>query len=132
MTRRNGNFERAVIPIEQDHGFKSRADSEGLKNVHRMLHRLQRDTRPAVSSRFGLEESGARTAVDAKRPKSILSEGARQFRLPRPSLIDFSGAGIDVSPSLHSRDLFGSFFDLAKNEPPSLKTNSCLIAKQNV
>ena len=32
----------------------------------------------------GLEESGARTAVDAERPKSIVPEGAT-----RPSLIDF-------------------------------------------
>jgi hypothetical protein len=62
-------------------------------------------------SRSGLEESGARTAADAERSKSIVFEGAE-----RPSLIDFSGAGADVSPSLHSRDLFGSFLDPAKNE----------------
>ena len=34
----------------------------------------------------------------------------------RASLIDCSGAGAGVSPSLHSRDLFGSFLYLGKNE----------------
>ena len=61
----------------------------------------------------GLEDSGARTEADAKRLKSIVSEGAKG-----PSLIDFSGAKADVSPipTAVGRDLFGSFFDLAKNE----------------
>jgi hypothetical protein len=59
----------------------------------------------------GLEESGARTEADAKRPKSIVFEGAQRL-----SLIDFSGAEADVSLSLHSRDFFGSFLDPAKNE----------------
>ena len=77
--------------------------------------------RSAEWRRSGLEESGARTAVEAERRKSIVFEGAE-----RPSLIDFSGAGTAVSPSLHSRDLFGSFFDLAKNERPRPKRGSDL------
>ena len=82
-----------------------------------MLHRL----------RPGLEESGTRTAVEAKRRKSIMSEGAE-----RPSLIDFRGAGTGVSPSLHSRDLFGSFFDLAKNERPRPQMGSFLLTKHDL
>ena len=92
-----------------------------------MLYRFGQDHEPSGPSRSGIEESGARTAADAKWPKSIVSEGAE-----RPSLIDFSGAGAAVSLSLHSRDLFGSFFDLAKNEHPSLERGSlsCLWARK--
>jgi hypothetical protein len=62
-------------------------------------------------SRFGLDESGARTTADAERPKSSVPE-----RAERVSFDDFSGAGDIVSPSHRSLDLFGSFLDLAKNE----------------
>ena len=73
--------------------------------VRRMLYQFGQGHKPPDTSRSGIEESGARTAADAKRPKSIVSKGAE-----RPSLIDFSGAGADVSLSLHSRDLFWFVF----------------------
>ena len=89
---------------------------DGIVRFSAGRYTFAQEHKPPGPSRSGLEESGARTAADAKRPKSIVSEGAT-----RPSLIDFSAAGADVSLSLHSRDLFGSFFDPAKNEHPSLE-----------
>ena len=50
--------------------------------VRRTLYRSHKN--PGHWIRSGLEESGARTAANAKRPKSIVFKGAK-----RPSLIDF-------------------------------------------
>jgi hypothetical protein len=62
--------------------------------------------------RFGLDEQAARTAAQARAPgNSSLSERAK-----RTSSKNFSEAGDDVRPGHHSRDLFGSFLDPAKNE----------------
>ena len=44
-----------------------------------MLHRFGQGHKPPDTSRSGIEESGARTAADAKRPKSIVSEGAERW-----------------------------------------------------
>jgi hypothetical protein len=49
------------------------------------------------------------------------------------SFDDFSGAGAVVSPSHRSRDLFGSFLDLAKTKPPPTEVGvySGSVEKQN-
>jgi hypothetical protein len=106
---------------------RDRREVRGLREGPHHVAPVISGHRPTESSRSGLEESGGQTMVDAKRPKSIMSEGAT-----RPSLIDFSEAETTVSPILHSRDLFGSFFDLAKNERPCEKTSACLNMKEDL
>ncbi len=54
--------------------------------VRRMLYWFCHGHKTPEPGCSGLEESGARTAAHAKRPKSIVPEGAT-----RPSLIDFRG-----------------------------------------